>query len=53
MVIDVHVCLFLEDRQKTQDTNPEAASDPNFTNPDTVRADEFENLARLCLEKNE
>ena len=43
-----------EDRQKERDNKGEKQpSDPNASHPDVLRADEFESLARLYLQKNQ
>ena len=47
-------CNVTEDRWKERDDSGEKeSSDPSTDNPDVRRADEFENLARLCLQKNQ
>lgn len=43
-----------EDRKKERDGGgEEQPSDANASHPDILKADEFENLARMCLQQNQ
>ena len=36
-----------------QEEDPDSVQDPRFADPDSVRADEFETLAKMCLQENQ